>query len=1009
MHTGSVQNNDRIAERRDNIGNLTITNTNAMRTLLRNGGNAVKSLCFFGHATAAISLSILAAMLVSPARCQQTPDLAALPAKAATLLGVRCIKCHGPEKRSGGVDLSTRSLAISSNALISGNPDKSDIVTQTQLGKMPPDGSGRLSAAEVKLLRDWVAAGAVYSRDRLEAVKPPNKAPWSLSAIKHREIPRTKFDGIAKNPVDRFLFAKLQQSGLAPSPPAARRELIRRVTIDLTGLPPSLADIESFLADRSPTAYEKVVDRLIASPAYGERWGRHWLDVVRYGESNGYEQNHLRANSWPYRDYVIRSFNQDKPYDQFVTEQIAGDIVGKGDPEVEVATGFLVAGIHDTVGISTEEGTRQQRANDLDDIAATTGVTFLGLSVNCARCHDHKFDPIPTRDYYRLTAVFSGVYHGDRPLSPPRLSPEQQAQLRGIRSHIERVASAREAILQIGKQTLLGRSGGRREPVNGYHNEERFAPVLARFVRFTVTATNNGAEPCLDELEVYGPKSDTGNLALASTGALATASSLLPGYAIHQIKHLNDGLHGNSHSWISNEPAAGWAQIELPKAVQVSRVVWARDSEKLLTDRVPTGYRIEVSVDAHTWRLAASSADRSVDSSQFTEENIRMALNADQRVSVDSLTAEMAALQRKVEALAPVSAAYCGRFQKPEPAYILPRGDVMHRGEQVTPGALSQIPGLSGELSASVGPGPLRAVQLASDRGQSSASVGTAMDESGNPRVMLARWICDSRNPLTPRVIVNRVWERHFGRGIVDTPSDFGNMGSLPSHPELLDWLANDFVQHGWRLKRLHKMLVTSYSYCQSSAVTPDGQAKDGDNRLVWHMPLRRMEAEAVRDSILSVSGKLNLAAAGGPGFQLFKYTVVNVAIFETREDQGQDTWRRSVYQIPARGIRDDLLGAFDCPDSSERAAHRTSTTTALQALSMLNGSFINQQSRFFAQRVTVLAQGNLDKQVRTAFQLAFGRSPQAQEAAAAAALAHRDGLSTLCRGLFNANEFLYY
>jgi hypothetical protein len=878
----------------------------------------------------------------------------------------------------------------------------------THAGKMPPDNV--LTDAEKDVIRDWIASGSAYTREPLAQAEAKNRLPWSFDPIKQYPIPTSRFDSLSSNPLDRFLFARLQKAGLSPSPLAGRRTLLRRVSIDLTGLPPTPAEIDAFLADKSPNAYEKVVDRLLASPRYGERWGRHWLDVVRYGESNGYEQNHLRANAWPYRDYVIRSFNQDEPYNQFITEQIAGDIVGRGNPDIEPATGFLVAGIHDTVGNRTEEGTRQQRANDLDDIAATTGVTFLGVSLNCARCHDHKFDPIPTRDYYRLTAVFSGVHHGERQLSPRPLARELQVKLDKAKADLAQNEEARRALLRIGRSRLSRANSGIREPVNSYHNEDSFAPVQARFVRFTITATNTGSEPCLDELEVYGAAQGGADLALSSAGGRATASSLLPGYDIHQISHLNDGLHGNAHSWVSNQPGAGWAQIELRRVTTVARVVWARDAEKKLTDRVPTGYRIEVSMDGAAWQQVASSADRSTDENRFSNDKIRMALNADQRDQLALLDKSRGELTKIADSLSPAEMAYCGTFDAPEPIHILPQGDVMRPGALVTPGALSLIPGLPGDFPTSV-----------MVKGSSGASVRLAASNSGpapykltstdasNPRILLANWICDSRNPLTSRVIVNRLWEWHFGHGIVDTPSDFGNMGSLPSHPELLDWLASDFMSQGWKLKRLQRMIVTSYAYRQSSGVIPAALTKDADNRLVWHMPLRRMEAEAVRDSVLDVSGKLDLAAAGGPGYQLFKYSVMNVAIFEVRDDQGPDTWRRGVYQIPARGIRDELLGAFDCPDSSERAANRSSTTTALQSLSMLNGMFINQQAGFFADRVRSVAPRSSEQQVRAAFELAFGRLPTQAEFAAASALVHADGLETLCRGLYNANEFLYY
>lgn len=951
------------------------------------------------------ALGGLTSMAFAATSYAQTADSnSSLPSRAASLLSVRCLTCHNPQKRSGGIDLSTRELAIKTGALAPGDAVNSQAAIQTLQGKMPPD--GRLSKAETTLLHDWIEAGANYSRPTLEPMKPKNKTPWSLFPIKATPVPKTHFDALSSNPIDRFLFAKLEKLVLRPAAPAARRELLRRVSIDLTGLPPSISEIEAFQKDASPNAYEKVVDRLLASPAYGERWARHWLDVVRYGESNGYEQNHLRANSWPYRDYVIRAFNHDKPYDRFVTEQIAGDIVSRGDPDNEVATGFLVAGIHDTVPILTEEGTRQQRANDLDDIVSTTGVTFLGISINCAKCHDHKFDPIPCRDYYRLTSVFAGIRHGERDIKQRPLSDQDQQAIKGISREIADNEQKTRQLLHTVERRLLSGTNSRRAPVSATYNEELFAPQSAKFVRFTISATSTGNEPCLDELEVYGPTLGGPNLALASAGSIATASSVLPGFAIHQVAHLNDGLYGNDHSWISNERGTGWVQIELKAPAQVARVVWHRDAEKRLTDRVPTGYRLEISLDGKLWTQVSSSADRAVNSNQFTPEKLQEAMTRAERESYAGLEARQDALQQRLRAIMPVTNVYCGRFDTPEPIYQLTRGDVMHPGEQVRPGALSLIPGVSGELVPATALSNTPGLHLASSN---SATDTLTADDRANPRVLLAKWICDPRNPLTSRVIVNRIWEHHFGHGIVDTPSDFGNMGSAPSHPDLLDWLASDLMSHGWKLKRLQRMIVTSYAYRQTSASNALGEAKDGDNRLLWHMPLRRMEAEAVRDSVLTVSGKLNLNAAGGPGFRLFKYSVLNVAIYDTREDQGPDTWRRSVYQIPARGIRDSILGGFDCPDSSERAAHRTSTTTALQALSMLNSRFMNEQAAFFAHRVLDTSPSSLDGQVRSAFRLAFGRSASAVEAQASAALIKRDGLATLCRALMNANEFLYY
>jgi hypothetical protein len=964
----------------------------------RSAGQTFASLLLVG--SAAILLTTTA--VGDPPSPNTDPALAK---KAASVLGLRCLSCHNPVKKAGGLDMSTRSAALNSRAFVPQNADASRMVRQVTEGKMPPD--GRLPEAEVAVLRRWIGAGAAYAHEPLVEIKPTVKPLWSFQPVQHPAVPHSRFDALSTNPIDRFLFATLDKRGLKPSPPAGRPALLRRVSIDLTGLPPTPAEVSAFLADAGPNAYEKVVDRLLASPAYGERWGRHWLDVVRYGESHGYEQNHLRPNAWPYRDYVIRAFNQDKPFDQFVTEQLAGDVVAKGDPGIQVATGFLVAGIHDTVGNSTEEGTRQQRSNDLDDMVSTTGAAFLGLTINCAKCHDHKFDPIPTRDYYRLTAVFAGVRHGESPLAPSAGSAEQQKALQQVLSDIEereeQLDQMRVDVQNREWKRVRGESAKRAVAINSRHNVDIFTPVLARFVRFTVLATNDGNQPCLDEIQLFGPESD-GNLALASRGAKATASSLLPGYPIHQIAHLNDGMWGNAHSWISNERGSGWAQIELPKPERISRLVWERDADGQFQDRLPTAYRIEVSQDGRNWREVASDSSRFTPNQTLPMSALQAAMTPLERTQADTWNRELETLKHREAGLAPISMAYCGQFMQPDPTFVLHGGDVMRREERVTPGALSRITALSPDLvptdRAADAQEKLNRMRLAGN-----VDMG---DTQAEPRLLLAKWITDPRNPLTARVCVNRIWEHHFGRGIVDTPSDFGNIGSPPSHPELLDWLANDLTTHGWKLKRLHRLLVTSYAYRQTSAVNPAGAAKDADDRLLWRMPLRRMEAEAVRDSILLTTGELD-RTMGGPGYALFTYNVVNVAIYGPKEAQGPETWRRGVYQIPARGIRDDLLGNFDCPDSSERTPQRTSTTTALQALSLLNSRFISQQANLFADRVQEHAGKESAAQVYDAFQFAFGRAPKQSEVRDALLIVQAYGLPTLCRGLLNANEFLYY
>jgi len=940
--------------------------------------SSLRIACLLTAITAA--LPTLAAF--APAKILQ--DKVADARNAAEILSAKCLPCHNAKTKSGGFDFERRADALA--VLSPGNANDSRVAHVISEGKMPPN--GKLPANEITLLKRWIASGAVYPVEPLTPVKLVIKPLWSFQPIQKPAVPKTVFDKQAKNVIDRFVFERLARNNLRPSPPAARLALLRRVTVDLTGLPPTSAEVTAFLNDSSPDAYEKVVDRLLASTAYGERWGRHWLDIVRFGESHGYEQNHVRPNAWPYRDYVIRSFNEDKPYGRFIEEQLAGDVVGKGVPSVEPATGFLVAGIHDTVGIQTEEGTRQQRSNDLDDIVSTTGAAFLGLTIGCAKCHDHKFDPIPQQDYYRLTAVFAGVRHGERMLSMRRLTEADRQEAQKISLEITRLTNQKGEIESTSRERVRQRKSKEsvtRPAVNARRNVDDFPPVTARFLRFTTLMTNDGAEPNLDELQAYGVDKDR-NLAVASSGAKATASSLLPGYPIHQIPHINDGILGNDHSWISNERGAGWAQIEFPRTNTIQRVVWSRDGgdNPRFDDRLATAYRIEVSDDGTHWRVVSTQEGRAASTDIIAYTDILAAMTPEEKGQQERISAELDQLKVRAQELNPTQNAYIGQFTEAEPIYLLRRGDVMQRGEAVTPGALSQIKTISADLV----PNPSAA--------------------EPERRLALARWISDPHNPLTARVLVNRLWQYHFGRGLVSTPSDFGNNGDRPSHPELLDYLAADFLANGGRIKRLHKMMVLSYAYRQSSDATPQGMAKDAGNVLLWRMPLRRLEAEALRDAVLVTSGNLD-RRRGGPGYPLFQYRVVNVAIYEPLDKYDPETWRRSVYQQSARAIRDPLLGAFDCPESSQRAPRRESATTALQSLTLLNGVFMTQQSGFFAGRIQKEAGESPPEQVKRAFQLAFGRNPTPQERDGALALIKGGSLNDLCRVLLNANEFLYY
>ncbi len=879
----------------------------------------------------------------------------AFRADVAPLLQKKCLLCHAGERAKGGLDLTTRAKAIEGGAngpaLAPGKAAASKLFKMVADGKMPP--KNPLSASEIETLRRWIDEGAKWDgeplRAAVEAAKRAGADWWSLQPIRRPSVPNI---ANASNPIDAFILSELKKRGLSANPPADRRTLIRRVTLDLTGLRPTPDDVAAFEADPSPLAYERLVDRLLASPAYGERWGRHWLDVVRFAESSGYEVNNPRPNAWGYRDYVIRALNRDVPFKQFVREQLASDTVSEGDPW---ATGFLVGGSHDLVGNQTEEGTRQIRSDDLFDMVSTTSTAFLGLTAGCARCHDHKFDPIAQRDFYALEAIFAGVVHEERPL--------RGADRAG---HASEVAATRKRFAELDRELDAAEplanpmaSRNSRPPINARRNVERFEPVEALFVRMTISATNNGAEPCIDEFEIYIPERVGGNLAL--TGK-ATASSEYPNADIHKIRHLNDGKLGNSRSWISAEAGRGWAQIELPRVAKIDTIVWGRDREQKFVDRVPSKYRIEVSLDGKDWRAIASDSDRGP--SYVPPEKSK------------SLSTERMSLELKLAGLERVPTAYIGNFKQPSPTFLLKRGDVMQPGDAVTPGAIRAV-GRSLELKAN------------------------ATDPER--RTALADWLADPMNPLPARVMVNRVWHFHFGQGLVRTPSDFGFNGDRPSHPELLDWLASEFRDNGGYLKPIHRLIVMSNTYRQSSRIDAERARIDTTNRALWRFPSRRIEAEAVRDTVLQTTGTLN-RQAGGPGYQIWN-TSNYVTIYEPKKMLGPDEFRRMVYQFKPRTQQDGTFGAFDCPDATTATPRRPVSTTALQALNLLNDAFVHDQADRFAERVRTA--GTTRDQVNFAFRFALQRAPSEREASAAERLLTDVGLNHLCRMLLNANEFV--
>ncbi|MCL4691710.1 MAG: DUF1553 domain-containing protein, partial [Candidatus Hydrogenedentes bacterium] len=619
--------------------------------------------------------------------------------------------------------------------------------------------------------------------------------------------------------------------------------------------------------------------------------------------------------------------------------------------------------------------TKNQRDGELHDMVSTIGGAFLGLTVGCAKCHDHKFDPISQRDYYRMRAMIAGVKHGEQELPDPnrekRLAKAEEArlELRAIES----------MLLQFVPMARVGSGDPERPPVSPLGNVERFEPVEARFVRFTVLSTSD-AEPCIDELEVYSAGGDSINVALASAGAIATASSEFVNNTKHKTIHLNDGKYGNDFSWIPRERQDAWAQIELPDTITIDRIAWARDRNGSFKDRLAVSYRIEVANDPGHWTIVATSKDRAQYKPGGEAASRYSAVKPEDAAKLESLLADKERLQKKIDRLSAVPMVYAGQFEEPGPTHILQRGDPMSEGDVVVPGT-PKLVGANCDLPAD--------------------------SPEQERRRVLADWIASPDNPFTARVIVNRIWQHHFGRGIVDTPSDFGAMGARPTHPELLDWLASELVAQDWRLKSIHRMILLSNTYRQSAVPRSDALAVDADTRYLWRFPPRRLEAEPLRDSILAVSGALN-SAMGGPGYDVFEPDDSYVHIYVPKEEFAPGDLRRMIYQWKPRVEQDITFGVFDCPDATQATPKRVSSTSPLQALSLLNSPFMNAQAEVFAGRLKNEAGETVEDQVRRAFLLAFGREPDAEEAAASAAFVRDHGLVLFCRALYSANEFLY-
>jgi Protein of unknown function (DUF1553)/Protein of unknown function (DUF1549)/Planctomycete cytochrome C len=846
--------------------------------------NAAKTIILFLTASACLSLAPLGA-----AKHSAHPALASLQNSSQVsfdrdirpIFAARCLKCHGEKKQSGGLRLDTQAHAMRGSqggpVIVAGKATESRLyqrITAPNDDQRMPLAGDRLSLAEVSAIKAWIDAGALWPEgdsreERLSDGANDQSRHWAWRPIKRPAIPQVSSK--IRNPIDSFIAARLAQAGLKMSPEADRRTLIRRLYFDLLGLPPTPERIRAFANDHDPRAYEKLVDETLRSPRYGERWARHWLDVVHYGDTHGYDKDKPRPNAWPYRDYVIRALNEDKPYVRFVEEQIAGDALYPGSRDSIIALGFISTGPWDFIGHAelpeTKTDGKIARHLDRDDMVANTMGTFTSVTVHCAQCHNHKFDPISQEDYYSLQAVFSALDRADKMYFPDPAMTERFNQLDGRKREI----SERKRVI------------------------ERDA------------AKNAGdAIVKLDALIAEAAKKPDG------AGELA-------------------------------------------------------------------GFRLK--------RAQAVDA----------------AMKQEARVERDAINAELAQLNEELSGFPKPEVVFAGTVYyglgdfrgtgadggKPRPIHLLARGQVTTPVREVGPGALSMFSFQPARFA------------LPKDAPESDR------------RAALARWITDPQNPLTWRSIVNRVWQYHFGVGIVVTPNDFGRNGAAPSHPELLDYLASEFRDGGGSLKKLHKLIVMSAAYRQSSnsgVGNLRAEKVDANNILLWRQNRRKLEAEAVRDTVLAVTGKLDLTM-GGPGWQDF---VIERPEHSPHYEYGladpddKRTWRRSIYRFIVRSQTQPWMTALDCADPSMRVDRRNESISPLQALALLNNGFMVAQARHFAERLQKEKPNNLELQIERAHYLAFGRAPTPAERRRSVSFARSYGLPNLCRALLNLNEFTF-
>ncbi|MSU61224.1 MAG: DUF1553 domain-containing protein [Pedosphaera sp.] len=981
------------------------------------GGNAPRSIALaLGLAVGLVTGQPLFAAEPSPV------GLDFFERKVRPLLAEQCYSCHGPDKQKGDLRLDSpgaiRAGGEGGVVLVPGDPVKSRLVLAVSYQnpdlKMPP--KQRLNARQVADLTEWVKLGApmpageapVAAGRKEFQITAKDRAHWAFQPVKRPVVPQMN-DGISPiaNPIDAFVLAELTAKNLAPNLTATPRELVRRAYYDLTGLPPTPADVETFLADTSPLAWEQMIDRLLDSPRYGEKWGRHWLDLVRFAESNSYERDGDKPHAWRFRDYVIRAFNSDKPYDRFLREQLAGDEIPNADLDAIIATGFYRLGIWDDEPADRELA----RFDSLDDIVATTSQVFLGLTVDCARCHHHKIDPIPQQDYYRMLSFFQNVnhYRNGGPTDEVRLfanSAEEAEHATHLREVERRRDELQGKLTEVEKlfRTRLAQGEKADTPLNRDLDELQFRyyrDTWERLPDFTLVKAEESGKVPSGLFDISLRTRDT------AFGFVFEGSLIVPiegDYTFHLDSDdgsrlsvdgrqviLYDGIHaGGEEKAATVRLRAGRLPIKLEYFQCQNglglKVGWSG----------PGFVRRALSPDGEPVRVTKVKTSAR-DFSQLIKSDGPRVLGAEQFANYQALKKELEQLKPERES-GEKALVVSERGSTPLPTHLLGRGNPNLAGDVVEPGFIEVLNS----------PAPILPKPAADAR-------------TSGRRTVLANWIVSPGNQLTARVMVNRIWQHHFGRGLVRSASNFGTQGDRPTHPELLDWLASEFVARGWSMKAMHRLIMTSQTYRRASQGNAAALQADPTNDLFWRFDSRRLTAEEIRDSILAINGTLNLKMSGPSIFVDIPREVLagqSVPGKGWGKSPPEEQARRSIYIKVKRSLRPPILESFDVAETDRSAPVRFATVQPTQALGMINGSFLNEQADLFAARLRREARDDVANQVRLGLQLVTARPPTDAEVqrslALIAALRAKDNASVevalkyFCLMALNLNELVY-